>query len=337
MYENVSEFDAAFGLLLNKDVYSDRVAHLNDIDLVRLDHAVIHAGSDHVVTVGDVSVVEQLPPWLPPGTPLPPSVNSDGPCEQVSQETVIIVRYGVGTWGHWLGELLPKIVMVEAEFPGRFFFAVPQTYHVPEWQTLRNSIQAYGVPTDRLVLVEPSKRYGLDRPWAVTPVWSDHALHPAASERMRSALRQQPRRDFPSKVALLRRASADRFLENWDEIANILTDEGFHIVDIAGLSFRDQVQTFVNANTVFSVLGSGLTGLIYSPLGVGVVSAAPSVFGDRFFYALVVDRRGRYADLRGPIKKPHKRIPHRSSFVIDPNCLFAALDALRGTARTDGR
>jgi hypothetical protein len=328
VYENVSEFHEAFGQHLNSAVYCERVACLDDIDLVRLDRAIIHAGVDHVVTVGDVAIVEQLPPWMPPSAPLPPSVNSDGSCEQVPKDTVIVARYGAGTWGHWLGELLPKIVMVEAAFPGRFFFAVPQTYDLLEWQTFRDSIQAYGVPRNRLVLMEPGKRYKLIRPWAVTPVWSDYALHPAASERMRRDLRQAPARGLPKKVALLRRPSAARVLQNWDQIASLLAAEKYDIVDIGGLSFKDQAQTFLDADAVFSVLGSGLTGLIYSPLRVRVASAAPSLFGDRFFYALVVDRRGRYADVRGSITELDPTIPHRSSFVIDPDRLLMALDSL---------
>ena len=39
---------------------------------------------------------------------------------------MIVARYGFGTWGHWIGELLPKIVTVEAAFPGRFSFAIPR-------------------------------------------------------------------------------------------------------------------------------------------------------------------------------------------------------------------
>jgi hypothetical protein len=71
-----------------------------------------------------------------------------------------------------------------------------------------------------------------------------------------------------------------------------------------------------------------LTGLIYSPHGVRVASVAPSVFGDRFFYALVADRRGRYADIRGPITVEDPEIPHRSSFTVKLERVEEALTAL---------
>jgi capsular polysaccharide biosynthesis protein len=115
-------------------------------------------------------------------------------------------------------------------------------------------------------------------------------------------------------VALLRRRSAARVLENSDEISVILAAEGDKMIDIAGMSFADQVQTFRNAEAQFSTLGSGLTGLIYYPIGAAVTSVGPAL--DCFFYALAANRRARYADVRGPIVNPDPNIPHRGSTVI---------------------
>ena len=100
-----------------------------------------------------------------------------------------------------------------------------------------------------------------------------------------------------------------------------LRDDRHRSVDYSS----DQVRTFHGAAAVFSTLGSGLTRLIYSPIGVAVTSVAPALFGDRFFYALVANRRGRYADVGGPIMTPDPYIPHRGSFTVDPIYLAQAL------------
>jgi Glycosyltransferase 61 len=325
VYTNMADFDSAFALHYNRDIYSDRLAHVEPIDLVRLDTATLHTG-DYIVSVGGDVVEEQIPPIFAPGDPV--FIKPLSRTKEVSKETVIVARYGVGTWGHWLGELLPKIVMVEAAFPDRFSFAIPQTYDARGWQNFRESISAYGVPPERLVRLEPNCAYTFLRPWAVTPIWSDHVMHPAAAELMRCQIRVPPAQEGARKIALLRQRTAARTLENWGEVSALLTGKGYTMIDIARLSFSDQVRTFRDAAAVFSTLGSGLTGLIYCPIGVEVTSVAPALFGDRFFYALVVNRQGRYADVRGPIFSPDPHIPHRGSFTVDPIHLAQALVAV---------
>ena len=91
---------------------------------------------------------------------------------------------------------------------------------------------------------------------------------------------------------------------------------------------KAKCRSSVSSRAVFGTLGSGLTGLIYAPVGVHVLSVAPHLFGDWFFYALVADRRGRYADVRGPIVTPDAKIPHRGSFSIDPDHVAAGLATL---------
>ena len=144
---------------------------------------------------------------------------------------------------------------------------------------------------------------------------------------MRCALPQKPI-EKARKIAIFREQADARTLVNWTEIAECLSRRGYEVVEMAGLGFETQAQLFRDAHAVFGTLGSGLTGLIYAPIGVRVLSVAPSLFGDRFFYALVADRRGRYADVRGPIATPDTSIPHRGSFSVDPGHIGAGLDAL---------
>jgi Glycosyltransferase 61 len=335
LYNNIGEFDAAFGLHYERDIYASRRVNINAIDLSKIGDATIYPQADYVVTVGNgIAVEEQMPPWMPAGSPTPEPILATKQFEQVTKETVIIARFGAGTWGHWLGELLPKLVMVEAEFPGRFQYAVPADFLVkfPDndpWRTFRQSLEAYGMSDDRLLWIRSDRSYRLTNAWAVTPVWSDHQLHPRAAELMRCCIRARTNLDVSKrKVALLRQRTAARSLANWAEIDAVLQKNSFKALDIAALDFVEQVGIFRGADVVFSTLGSGLTGLIYSPDGVRVASVAPSLFGDRFFYALILDRRGTYVDVRGSIIEVNETIPHRSSFTVNPERLQLALEAL---------
>jgi hypothetical protein len=330
VYENVSEAEPAFAAHLKKDVYAERTARLDSVELVRLKEATVYPGADYIATSNGALIAEQISALA---TPEPKRVPDGAVVETVGAETVLIARYGALTWGHWLGELLPKLVMTEAAFPGRFSFAVPATHGAARWQSMRDSIVAYGVEEGRLLLLEPDRAYKLANAWAVTPVWSDHILHPAAVELMRAHLQPQAGRSTPNKVALVRPANDARRIENWDEIADLLAARGFSFVDPTQLSFGEQVQSFGAAETVFGTLGSGLTGLIYAPEGVRVLSVAPYSFGDRFFYALALACKGTYADVRGPVQQVDPHITHRSSFIVDRRRVEAALDALAARHR----
>src|SRR5271170_3910666 len=146
-----SDYDPAY----YSDMYTDRVAKVNSIDLARLDEAIIHPG-DWIVSTDGILIEEQIPPWFTAalaairgqstvaelalqfgvhpnqitqwksqlqegaaevfgaaarGGSKTPAVDVQH-TEEIHQETIIIARYGIGTWGHWIGELLPKIVMV---------------------------------------------------------------------------------------------------------------------------------------------------------------------------------------------------------------------------------
>ncbi len=330
VYENVAEFDPDFAAHYRRDIYAPRRAELDGIDLVELGRAVLHPAADHLLLVGGRAVSEQVAPWHDLGRPLPPAAAQPRPQEEVVADTVVIARYGAGTWGHWLGELLPKLVLVEAAFPGRFHFAVPADHAgVEPTGGFQQSLTAAGVPRERLVPLTVERSYLLRRAWAVTPVWSDHVMHPVASRSLRARLDRGDRAAGAARrLAVVRRPDDARSLLNQEQVLDVLQRRGFEVCDVAALPFAEQVVAFREARTVFSVLGSGLTGVLFAREGVQVLSAAPSLFGDRFFYALVLDRDGRYADVRGPVSVADRQVAHRSAFSVDVARLEEGLDAL---------
>ncbi len=104
----------------------------------------------------------------------------------------------------------------------------------------------------------------------------------------------------------------------------MLDAAGFSLQQAGSKSFVEQVSLFKGGETVFGVLGSDLTNILFSPGGVKVISAAPDQFGDRFFYALVLDRTGSMIDIRGPAVK-HRPIDNTSNFSVDGHFLQAAI------------
>lgn len=300
IYSNEADFNPRWAAELAEGPYHERIAHFDAIEFGRLPAGVMLRGEYHHLLCWEGSVVNESIPHALRDDPasLDAALAKPLSVAEVDDECVIIARYGHGTWGHWIGEILPMAVAVESAFPGRFLYAIPQsgseTYVTPMLQ----SLAAYGIRIERLAWLRANRAHRFQGAWAVTPVWSDHAPHPAVLDMLRTAAPALTAL-APNRLALMRRDWSTRTIVNADEVQTFLSAAGFHVIDMAGLSFTEQVRVFRSAEIVFSVLGSGLTGLVYSPDGVKVIAASPSGWSDRFFYALTQLRGGRWAEIKG--------------------------------------
>ncbi len=188
--------------------------------------------------------------------------------------------------------------VVERYQPGRFKFAVPH-YRSDYGRAMMESLRAYGIEPHRVIPISCARSTQFRNAWAVTPIWSDRSPHPSALDVMRGAVRLIQHMPGRERIALMRRDRPTRTIVNGSEVEAALTAAGFVLTDATGLPFVEQVRMFQSATTIFGVLGSGLTGLIYSPNGVNVVAVAPSGWGDDFFYGIARQRNAKWAEVRG--------------------------------------
>lgn len=335
-YENVTVRNPAFGLHLCRDIYTDRVASLSSVSLVRLPPGCTVVPKEHFATfTGDVLLEEQYPVFYDRNPEqFAQILAASGVRENFQQDVLLIARYGIFTWGHWLGELLPKVALIERIFPGRFVYALPaQVLSDPRqdlpWLRIRQSMEAYNVGSNRILGLDPHKLYVFSNLYAVSSVWSDHVIHPTALKIVRETVNLPDMHATPSKRLSIQRVPGyGRTLLNQEEIFQRLAPRGFSSLSFADLSFAGQVRSFQSAEAVCSVLGSDLTGLLYAPAGIKVVALAPAEFGDRFFYALTVLRGGSMADVRGPSIPSSDPAPNKSDFRIDAADVDVALQRL---------
>ena len=131
------------------------------------------------------------------------------------------------------------------------------------------------------------------------------------------------------KIALLRRGARTRGIANTTEIEGFLVENGWSVVDIEELDFRQQVDMFRSADAVASVLGSGLTGLMYAPRGVKVLTLAPSDWGDLFFLALMQERDASLADVRGLSTTSDPQDIATATFSVETSAIASGLAALQ--------
>lgn len=338
VFTNIARTRPDFAKSMQDHVYTKRSVNIDGVSLCRLPMGtILTGGHEYLVQIGDCLLEEQIPPYIR---------SNDfkiqqllGNCEDrdriihVREECLLVARFGLITWGHWLGELLPKIILAETHCPGRFRFILPSEVvdfrgKHPSYGAIWDSLVAHGLDQNRILPVDITKRHVFDALYCLTPVWSDHSMHPEVMRMMRDAIPFQGS-ETRRRIALLRTdAPGRRQIANYEPVVGLLEALGYEAGAPGSIPFLEQVALFRSASDIVSVLGSGLTGLIYAPSGVRVLAVAPDVFGDRFFYALTVLRNGFWADVRGPVHEKHERIEHQSSFLLDLEDIKQGLSAL---------
>ena len=192
------------------------------------------------------------------------------------------------------------------------------------WTAIRESLEAYGIGQDRLSPVWGDIAFSFEAIFAFTPILIDQCFHPLALEIMRQDIRHRSS-GYGNRISLFREGSSRRNLTNIDQIQPILERNGFGFPNLSTTPFIDQAAAFREATivvsilgSVVSILGSSLTGLIYAPEGVKVLSIAPPFFSDRFFHSLVQERKGEFIDLRGEVVSVAANPGKDDDFAVDP-------------------
>jgi hypothetical protein len=332
VYDNIDRWRPGFARSMRERVYVERQYDVAAVLLCQMEPgAMLGGGQEYLLRCSKGFVLEQTSVPLQTNTDLAAVFDAARPVRVIRDEALLVGRYGLITWGHWLGELLPKIVLVEARYPNRFKYVLPNDVSRdgghPSFKSIRQSLRGYGIGDARILGIDLEQNHRFERLFAVSPVWSDHLMHPDVMPLMRATVTSGPTSSI-GRLALLRTDWPGRQLTNLDAVRRLLDARGFVVAETAKLAFNEQVSLFESAHTIVAILGSALTNLIYAPRGVRVLSMAPELFGDRFFYALTALRGGRWADVRGPVDVPHERIPHLSSFSIELRDIEHALAAL---------
>lgn len=244
---------------------------------------------------------------------------------------LLVGRYGYQVWGHWLHEMLAKIVAVETAFPRRLSYAVPADITLPgptrSYSTaVLESLAAYGIGADRLIRLPPGHVIEFRNAFDATGIWQ-RGLHHDIARLMRAIVADIPVR--PDQRLMVMRQPADmRAIYNGPEIAHLLANEGFTAIDPRGTTFLQQAQAFAASPIIAGELGSNLANLIFAPRNVRLLSFAPFGWIDAYFLHVMKERAGHHADIRGPTTQLRGPDPHLSPFVIDPADARDGLSAL---------
>ena len=251
------------------------------------------------------------------------AITVDRPC-------LLACRFGEWTWGHWLLDILPKIVLAERHAPQRFTYAVPFGIVDPSFgsyaRSVLDSLAAYGVEPSRLLRIRSGDVYRFDALFDIVGV-SGKAMHPGILQAMRDLPGAEP---APRRLtAILRAPPSIRCLVNRGSIADMLAQEGAVFLNPLSTSFGEQAAACRDSDVIIGDLGSNLATIIHARPGTGLVTLAPVDWYDDYFVKLFQRLDIAQGDIRGHALHVPGQAFHHASVVINPSDVRAGLHAVR--------
>jgi len=248
-------------------------------------------------------------------------------------DVVLLAGQRSGYW-HWWIDILPRLWLLDDI--GR---AATDPLMVPPLQPgfQRESLDLLGF-SSRLERLTP----GLSRFGSVTftpgitaggSKFPSRALADYAGwlgTRLRGGEREEPTSPGTRRLFVSRSGASSRRVANEAELAPLLAEHEIEIVEPGRMPVRDQVALFSEARLVIGPHGAGLTNLLFTQPGTGVVeifaaSAAQDVSNYRVLASHLGLPYGRL--LATPVETPRAKSPHDLDMRVDPELLAALLAA----------
>ncbi len=188
-------------------------------------------------------------------------------CEKRHGIFYTICSYSHEGYYHWMSEVLPRL-MARDELTIETTIIVPA--NLSRWQ--RESLSLLGITSDQTISLD--KEYlDLDILYFPSYVGEPGNPHARAIEWLRTKLlpldadQAKARR----RLYITRRLAARRRVVNEDELAPILNDHGFEVIEAENLTVKEQIELFSQAEAVVSLHGAGLTNTIFADSGCKVL------------------------------------------------------------------
>jgi hypothetical protein len=225
------------------------------------------------------------------------AVTIDFPC-------VFACHPGRWVWGHWLIDTLPKILLAERAFPGRFHFVVPPELTDPASQRyfvrcVLESLAAYGIDHARLLRLQPGPLYRFVALFDVADMRQPDGVHPGVLAALRHMDNPPVERGRQAVTAVMRGRNDTRQLINRAEIDAVVRRHGASELDAHAAPFLEQVRAFRDSTVIVGDMGSNLAYAVYARPEAGIVTTAPCGWLDGYFADIFRYARLFHADVRG--------------------------------------
>ena len=245
--------------------------------------------------------------------------------------TLLLAQNGARMFGHWLLELLPRLLL--AQQLGLPFAQVLVAAGMPS--RIAEALPLLGLAPESLVTYDPAGDEPLCADLFYLPApWQRRVFHPLAAAlfedlRLRLAAGCPTTAPAPRRLYLSRRhwRIGGRQLVNRDELAPLLAAEGFVEVSPERLPLAQQAALLRRAEAVVADEGSAAHLVVFAPPSARLLVLGPTTLRNPYHVAVAELRGQAYGLLYGPPSGPIDA-RERADFSIDAALLGQALRLL---------
>ena len=186
----------------------------------------------------------------------------------VEGRVVVLTQPGSWNYYHWMTEILPKLVMINA-----LNIEYDYVYLPCNSPYMRQTLAILGI--DPALILQPDNEYkyicadelivpSLVSSFCYTPVWVIDFLR---QQFLPIAQTSVCVKDFSKRIFISRSKAKSRKIKNEDEVFALFEKQGFVRYTLEDLSVLEQVALFAQAEMIAGEHGAGLTNIIFAQPG----------------------------------------------------------------------
>ncbi|MBK3733623.1 DUF563 domain-containing protein [Azospirillum brasilense] len=221
---------------------------------------------------------------------------ADGP-------VLLCKKRGIGNYGHWMMEMLPKAWLVHQHLPAlsaRFLVA-----HVPGHlnDSMAQSMAMLGIDLSRTIVADDAPRRFADL--LVVDGLSEHGgyMSPLVLDALDALAGGVPAAGA-ERLFVTRRATGFRRVVGEDSLIARAQTLGYTLVEPGVLTLPQQASLFKGARKIVGVMGAAMTNIAFAAPGARVVTLTPAGMPDTFFWFIATLRGLDYTEVRCPQSGP---------------------------------
>jgi hypothetical protein len=257
-------------------------------------------------------------------------------CGDYSSESALVIHHEGGeTWGHFLVQSVPKILLYLQHYPSGKI-ALPRGLTIGNQNNFARLFELYGIAQDRLLALDRPKTYAFRELVLLDFLYNfDRQVpHPQALALLGNIRSDRLAQVEHSDTFCVKRPPGmwNREIANGIELDKVL--EKFNITSgVLGVEpIGRQVSTWRHSKLIISTLGSDLANIVFGFPGQRILCLSPDWFGDTFFYNLAVMKGCEWHELRcGELVETAEPL-HKSSFNVNLEMLDVMLETLSNFA-----
>ncbi|WP_234869407.1 glycosyltransferase family 61 protein [Allitabrizicola rongguiensis] len=254
---------------------------------------------------------------------------------------------GATNWYHWLIEILPAAFLAESlpkQYLG-FPLLVPE--HVRSITTFGDALQLFAgdrsvvllsnetlTRVDNLVFIDPPVRGPMNMQAGYWPSPKDYSQHDVVLRAFRKAMidRLGLAETKPTRRLFLARSNALRSY-NQDDLIAIAADRGFEVVFPETMTFREQVETYLQSEFLIGPSGAAFANTLFCQPGTRALTwILPQYSGFCAYSNLArvvgIDLRYLFVSPTSTIGSTHDA--YKASYNLDAGAFGARVDLMLG-------